>query len=566
MFLLLGVVGCGRINYQPRDVSLVDAMDAMSGDAADAGVDAMNADAFVAEDAGADATDALDPCARCDINATCTLGACSCNVGFMGDGLTCAPEVGFGGVEAYVKASNAGPGDWFGEAIALSGDGLTLAVGARQEDGSGTGVNPPSDEGVGESGAVYIYRRVADAWTFEAYLKASNGPGLQDGFGTALSLSDDGDTLAVGAHLEDGAGTGVNPPSDEAAARSGAVYIFERTGSTWSAEAYLKASNTGSADEFGYTVALSGDGTTLAVGALREDGAGTGIDPAVDEGATDSGAVYVFHRTVDWSLQGYLKASNTGPDDFFGSALAISDDGSTLAVASIGEDGSGTGLNPASDEAANGSGAVYLYERSGSTWAFDAYLKARNTRSNDRFGRSVSLSGDGAVLAVGADGEQGAGRGVNPDYVPTSVGAGAAYVYQHTSTWAFEAYIKAHNTGAFDSFGFNVALSGDGRVLVVGAYQEDGSGTGVNPASDEAADASGAAYAFRRRGDGAWAFDAYLKTSNTSANDQLGRSLSLSHDGRVLAAGVWWEDGSGTGINPPLNEAADGSGAAYIFR
>jgi hypothetical protein len=128
-----------------------------------------------------------------------------------------------------------------------------------------------------------------------------------------------------------------------------------------------------------------------------------------------------------------------------------------------------------------------------------------------------------------------------------------------------QAYIKASNTGANDLFGWRVALSGDGNTLAVGAFGEDGSGTGVNPASNEGASDSGAAYVYRRTG-ATWAFEATIKASNTGAGDQFGWSVALSGDGNTLAVGAQFEDGSGTGVNPASNEGADGSGAVYIYR
>ena len=121
-------------------------------------------------------------------------------------------------------------------------------------------------------------------------MKASNTV-TRDYFGFSVSLS--GDTLAVGAYIESSNATGVNGnQSDNSATRSGAVYIFTRSGTTWSQQAYLKASNTGAGDYFGHSVSLSGD--TLAVGAKSEASSATGINgDQKDNGAGSSGAVYV---------------------------------------------------------------------------------------------------------------------------------------------------------------------------------------------------------------------------------------------------------------------------------
>ena len=506
----------------------------------------------------------------CSSDATCSdLPAgrtCTCNAGFVGDGVTCMPgSLGFSELEAYIKASNTDAEDdcWV---VALSADGSTLAVGASGEDGSGTGVNPASNERAGLSGAVYVYTRAGEVWSFQAYIKASETTGA-DFFGRALALSGDGNTLAVGAPGEDGSGTGVNPGVNNDSFASGAVFVYGRTGSTWSFDAYIKASNTGATDSFGDSVALSTDGNTLAVGALGEDGSGTGVNPASNEDAANSGAVYVYTRGAStWSFQAYVKGSNTSPEENYGGSVALSADGNTLAVGAAFEDGSGVGVNPASDEGAGASGAVYVYSRVANAWSVQAYIKASNTGVGDQFGWDVALSADGNTLAVGARLEDGAGTGVNPTSDEGAMQSGAAYVYTRTaSTWSFQAYLKANAGGAGDQFGFSVALSQDGNTLAAGAPFEDGSRTGVNPASDEGAMESGAVCVFRRAS-GTWSFGTLVKASNTGADDRFGRSVGLNADGTRLAVGAEQEDGSGTGVNPASDEAAMNSGAVYVYR
>jgi hypothetical protein len=146
-----------------------------------------------------------------------------------------------------------------------------------------------------------------------------------------------------------------------AIADSGAVYVYTRSNG-WSQQTYVKASNTGGFDQFGTSVALSGDGSTLAVGAQLEDGSGTGIDSMSNESTTDAGAVYVYARTAgNWSHQAYVKASNTRTVDRFGNAVALNDDGNTLAVGAQGEDGGTTGIGSVPNDFAADAGAVYLY-------------------------------------------------------------------------------------------------------------------------------------------------------------------------------------------------------------
>jgi hypothetical protein len=143
------------------------------------------------------------------------------------------------------------------------------------------------------SGAVYVFTSSNGVWSQQAYVKASNTEAT-DNFGNSVALS--GDTLAVGANGEASNGTGVNgsTQTDNSAAISGAVYLFTRSNGVWSQQAYVKASNTGANDNFGFSLALSGD--TLAVGAAGEGSNGTGVNGGAqaDNSATGSGAVYTL--------------------------------------------------------------------------------------------------------------------------------------------------------------------------------------------------------------------------------------------------------------------------------
>src|SRR5262245_45512124 len=160
----------------------------------------------------------------------------------------------------YIKAANPGEGDEFGFSTALSADGNTLAVGAKMESNSATGINPKErDHAAYGAGAVYVYARSGNKWVQQAYLKASN-TGSDDQFGFVVTLSGDGNTLAVSAPFEDSNATGINGnQADNSFENSGAVYVFSRSGATWSQQAYIKASNPGEKDEgdqFGYSVSL----------------------------------------------------------------------------------------------------------------------------------------------------------------------------------------------------------------------------------------------------------------------------------------------------------------------
>ncbi|PKF79972.1 hypothetical protein CW749_09755 [Vibrio sp. vnigr-6D03] len=480
----------------------------------------------------------------------------------------------------HVKASNTGSRDYFGYSVSLSADGKTLAVSAPFEESNSKGINSDGqdDNSASDSGAgaVYVYRFAEGKWAQQAYIKASN-TGSGDKFGFSVSLSSDGNTLAVGALGEDSAGTGINSSlqNDNSARNAGAVYLYHFDGGRWSQQAYLKASNAEKDDEFGYSVSLSSDGNTLAVGAPEEASSSKGVNSGLqnDNRASGAGAVYVFRNNGGgWAQQAYVKASNTWGNEWFGFAVSLSADGNSLAVGAGKEDSSGTGVNSDTqfDNNASYSGAVYLYQFEQSIWTQQAYIKASNTGTNDGFGRFLSLSSDGKTLAVGALHEDSLATGINSSQDDDHrVGdSGAVYLYRlEDSDWTQQAYIKASNTGPGHLFSA-VSLSSDGNTLVVGAWGENSDAYGVNSDLQNSVRASnsGAAYLFRFES-GIWSQHAYIKASNPDSGDEFGHSVSISSDGNVLAIGAYSEDSSGEGVNRAVqhdNRSSD-SGAVYIY-
>ena len=234
----------------------------------------------------------------------------------------------------------------------------------------------------------------ADDIAQQAYLKASNTD-ANDRFGHAVAVS--GDTVVVAADYESSNATGVNgDQSDNSAFVAGAAYVFVRNGTTWSQQAYLKASNTELGDQFGHAVAVSGD--TVVIGANFESSNATGVNGnQSDNSASEAGAAYVFVRNgTTWSQQAYLKASNTDAGDSFGISVAVS--GDTVVVGADLESSNATGVNGnQSDNSADSAGAAYVFVRNGTTWSQQAYLKASNTDAGDAFGISVSISGGTVV-------------------------------------------------------------------------------------------------------------------------------------------------------------------------
>lgn len=449
--------------------------------------------------------------------------------------------------QAYVKASNTGASDYFGNAVAISGD--TMVVAAVGEDSSATGVNGSQTlNNASFSGAAYVFVRSGTNWSQQAYLKASNTEG-DDYFGHSVAIS--GDTIVVGAYLEDSSATSVDGNQTlNNAGNSGAAYVFVRNGTTWTQQAYLKASNTGANDQFGCSVGISGD--TIVVGALREDSAATGTNgDGSDNSATDSGAAYVFVRMgTTWVPQAYLKASNTGAGDYFGGSVAIS--GDTIAVGAESEDSSSTGPNSnAGDNSAASAGAAYVFLRSGTNWNQQAYLKASNTESGDGFGTAVAISGD--TLIAGAWGEDSDSSGVNGDQSSNSATqSGAAYIFARTETnWTQQAYLKASNPNIQAYFGLSVALSEN--VAVVGSpYIYPPSPTGI-------------AAVFERGGTN-WNLKNTLWDNNIDAvtSDYFGSSVAAS--GNTVVVGEQLEDSSATGINgSQFDSGATGAGAVFVY-
>ncbi len=470
------------------------------------------------------------------------LGIDGFSVGDAGTGSGDARDAAPSGIvqRAYLKESNTAATDALGTAIMLSADGNTLAVGADAE---------------ASTGAVYIYTRSGTAWAQQAVVKAMSGD-AGDLFGHAVSLSTDGNTLAVGADGEASASNQINgTQTDNTSPASGAAYVFTRSGTTWTQTTYFKASNRDSDDHFGFSVALAGDGLTLVVGAPQEDSStstiNTGTGNANNNGM-DNGAAYVFlNNGAAWTAQAYIKASNSGTTDLFGTAVALSTDGSTLAVGASGESSAVKNVGGLqTDNSAAGAGAVYTFTRAGTAWSQQAYLKASNTEAGDAFGSALAVSGDGNTVVVGAPSEDSlTGPGDN-----NAQDSGAAYAFSRSgTTWTAVGMLKESAPAANDNFGAAVAT--DGLTVVVGAQGAGG---------------KGAADVFTRATSGTSVMlTSHLTAANAGATDNFGVAVAVGGAGMTLdvAIGAPGEDSNATGINGDgANNAATDSGAAYVFQ
>jgi len=463
--------------------------------------------------------------------------------------------------QSYIKASNTGQDDRFGFSVAISGN--TMVVGSFNEDSDSQGINSIETNDLAiNSGAVYVFTRNNNIWSQQAYIKSSNSE-ASDFFGVSVAI--DNDTLVVGAIGEASNATTINGnEADNSKAFSGAAYVFTRTQGLWSQQAYLKANNTDSDDQFGYSVSVHGD--KIIVGAINEDSRAEGINGnGLDNGASNAGAAYTYVRSNNnWSFDAYLKPSNNDAGDGFGYSVAIY--ANSAAVGSHLEDSNLTGTSPLNTNVDNNisqdSGAVYVFADSTGSWLQQSYIKPLNTDSLDNFGTSVALFDN--TLVVGSPFESSNATGINGDGEDNSVfAAGAAYVFVRSGEiWSQQAYLKASNTEASDTYGISVGLTAD--MVVVGARAEDSSSTGVNgDGFDNSASNSGAAYVYSRNGT-LWNQMAYLKAPTTDVNDLFGSRVRIN--GSTVVVGVQFEDSNATGTDGnQADNSLNSSGAVNVF-
>lgn len=447
--------------------------------------------------------------------------------------------------QAFLKASNPGQNDNFGATVDLSGD--TLVVGAPHENSSATGVDGnQNDESAPDAGAAYVFVRGASGWTQQAYLKSADvvavGVTGGDRFGSSVAI--EGDTIVVGVPFEDSESALVGgDPTDNSSNDTGAAYVFERVGSTWTQTAYLKSSLPTVNEALGTSVAIDGD--TIVVGG-RGSGSGQG-----------TAQIYVRNGGT-WSHQARLTQVGGSAGDGFGSSVAI--DGDTLAVGTPSDDNGATGVNATSIPfGASGSGAAYVFVRTGSTWNLEAYVKASNTGVGDSFGSWVALHAD--TLAVAAPAEDSNATGVGGNQANNAASdSGAVYLFERSgAAWSQVVYLKPSNTNAGDFFGFGLALSAS--QLAVGAGGDDSAavGLGGNP-FDNSLPGAGAVHLFQRSGSSVTPL-AFVKSSWPTFSAVFGAAVAL--DGTTLVVGELGNslDASGAAGGASLLS----SGAAYTF-
>ena len=377
-------------------------------------------------------------------------------------------------------ASDAAAGDRFGTSVAVDGD--TTAVGVPYDDHSNRT----------DAGSAYVFVRSAGVWTVQAKLTASDAaPG--DYFGVSVAVS--GDTAVVGAGCDDHTGGNC----------AGSAYVFVRSGGIWTQQAKLTASDASQYNAFGHRVSLSGD--TAAVGALGY--------------RNQTGSAYVFVRSGGvWRQQAKLTASDAAAFDYFGYSVFISSD--TVVIGAYEDD----------HAAGTDAGSAYVFVKPAGGWGDmteTAKLTASDAAAGDKFGVSVSVSGDTAVVGALFDTHAGGYQ------------AGSVYVFvNYSGAWIEQAKLTASDAAASDYFGVSICVSDD--TTVIGAYGRDLSGV-TN---------AGSAYAFMRSG-GVWTQQAKLTASDAAASDYFGYAVTVSGDTAVI--GAYADDHAG----------GTDAGSAYVF-
>lgn len=282
----------------------------------------------------------------------------------------------------------------------------------------------------------------------------------------------------------------------------------------------LHASNAEANDEFGYSVGISGDGTRLIVGARTEDG------PTNSTSA--SGAAYIYRDSNGtWVEEDILYASDAAASDTFGLDVAISEDGTRVIVGATGDSTSGAGT-----------GAAYVFSRSGTTWTQEQKLTTPNPQKSDWFGYSVDISEDGSIVAISAHLSDEANP-ADPDW-----NSGSIHTFTRSgTTWTHAAHFWDPDGNKPDAIGEDLAMTPDGSRIITATMGSNGP--------------TGQAYVFNRSGT-TWTMAPIITASDAQSNDKFGSAVAISNDGTKLVIGARDEHG---GPGDPLADA----GAAYVF-
>lgn len=387
--------------------------------------------------------------------------------------------------EAKLAASDKSANASFGWNLDIDQDGTRVVIGAY--------LSSPNSE-------AYIFKRTGTTWTQEAKLIISNVR-----LGYSVSIDSTGTRVALGAPYYSGVKN-----------QAGGVYVFTRSGTTWTQEQILTASDAATKDNLGMSISINGDGSRIAVG----------VPYAKINTAKTAGGVYIFSRTgIVWTQEIKLTASDGVTNDNFGNSVKINFDSSRIAV----------GAYLASNGSLSNAGAVYIFTRSGTTWAQEVKLQAAGGSANDQFGYSVSFSLDASRVVIGAN--QSSSSGISK--------TGAVYTYVRSgTTWTFEYKLMAFDKATNDLFGTSVDINQEGNKIAIGSMQ-----AAISNKTN-----AGAAYIFNLVGS-IWVQETKLNASDYASGDLYGCCVALSNDSSHLAIGSYQESPGGTSK----------AGSAYIY-
>ena len=308
-------------------------------------------------------------------------------------------------------------GDYSGASVSLSLDGNILAIGAPNNNGSGS-----------NSGHVRIYENISEVWTQIG--SDIDGEGIGDFSGNSVSLSSDGKIVAIGALNNDGNGS-----------NSGHVRIYENNFGVWN-QIGSNINGEAAVNFSGRSVSLSSDGNVVAIGASGNHGNGS-----------NSGHVRIYENISGVWTQIGSNINGEAAGDYSGISISLSSDGNIIAIGAPNNDGNGSN-----------SGHVRIYENISGIWN-QIGSDINGEAVNDQSGRSVSLSGDGNTVVIGAPFNNGNG-----------FSSGHARIYKNISGVWTKKGLDINGEAANDQSGFAISLSNDGDVLAVGAYLNDGNG------------------------------------------------------------------------------------------
>jgi hypothetical protein len=348
----------------------------------------------------------------------------------------------------------------------------------------------------------------------------------------AVEISADGNFMVIGARKEDDGNTD-----------AGAAYVYKKVGNKWLQEQKLQAGITatptnnadrGNDDNFGKSVAISGDGKTIAVGAINDD-----------QDATNQGAVYVFVRddsTESWSEQRKIgptgTLADTGASRHLGWDVSLSYDGSRLAV---GEQYGDTG--------ATNAGSAWVFDRTGTSWSTGQRLDRSDSSgaTNTFYGASIAISGNGNYIVVGSH------------YMTSTQGRAYVWVRDTTNnTWSQQQILSASDATNNTEFGIDVGIDDSGTYIIVGAWLRD-----------EVATNTGNAYIFFRNGSGSnpWTQQAELVNPDPNQDDYFGQRVAISGDGKYVAVGAELDDDGvrGTNLAHEGSSTRANSGSVYTY-